>query len=141
MKKKNLFVAGAAVIAVAGALTFGSIQTFASATAEEEAKQIAVKYLDAVEDRNAEEAVKYVEDVRFPDEASLLAAYKQMNESSPVTNIAITDIKKKNSKHVDITIEYVTSEGEKDSSVLPMVKEDAGWKVVYSEIKEKPAKK
>lgn len=140
MKKKNMLVVGAVVIAAAGVLIFDSIQSFASTTVEEEAKQSAVKYLDAVGGQNAEEAVKYVEDIRFPDPASLLLAYKEMNVNSPVKDINIISMNKKDSKHVDITIEFMNEFGEKESAVLPMVKDDAGWKVVFTEITEKPAK-
>lgn len=141
MNKKNVVLTSLIALGVAGGLYFGVSKSEASATPEQEAKQAMTVYLDAVESGNAEEAAKYVKDVRFKDYTDTVANYKEMSKSDPVTNYKIHAVKASDATHAVADLEFTTQEQGNQRYEVKLQKYDEGWKVIFDEIKHIKAKK
>lgn len=136
MKKSTAVFATLIALGVAGGMYFGVSKSEASATPEQEAKQAAITYLNALENRNVDEATKYVKDVRFPTPEALVEAYKSMFQSDPVTDYKIHSVKATDATHAVMDLEYISKELGNQRSDVKLQKFDDGWKVVFDQIRQ-----
>lgn len=141
MKNKNLILSCATVLVVAGAITFGTMHSQASATAEQEAKQVVTEYLDALVAKDVEKVVTYVQDVRFTSEEEELTGYKDIVTYNPVYSYKILSVEKKNSTQAVVSIEYISEHGGTDRTSINVIKEGEGWQVTLDQIELKKSAK
>lgn len=134
MKKQKLIFTTAAAMALVGALTFGAIQSQASATVEQEAKQVMTHYLDAVVANNAQDAVKYVVDSRYKDTSAAIDGYQETMSSDPVYRYKIVSVTPTSSTKATVTVAF-SSKNAGDSQVeLSAEKYGQEWKVVLDKV-------
>lgn len=135
MKKKTALLATLIAMGVAGALYFGVSKSEASATPEQEAKQTATMYLEALENGNAEVAAKLVKDVRFKSYEETVSVYKLIHQNDPLTNFKVHSVKALDATHAVVDMEFTTKEVGKTRETFKMEKDQQGWKLVLDEIK------
>ncbi|ARU60312.1 hypothetical protein CBW65_03965 [Tumebacillus avium] len=137
MNKKILILSCAAVLVVAGAFTFGNIQSQASATTEQEAQQVATDYLDALVAKDVEKVVKYVQDVRFKTDAEELAGYQDIVTNNPVYSYKILSVETKSPTQASVTIEYTSEHRGTDQTTFNVFKKGKEWQVTLENIELK----
>ncbi|WP_157729569.1 DUF4878 domain-containing protein [Tumebacillus algifaecis] len=130
MKKKTVFVASFIALAVAGGLTFGSINSQASSTAEQDARLTFDKYIAAVMDGNAEDMIKYTDDQRFLDESSKEIAYESLANDKDVQELEVLNFKKIDGTHMIASVRFKSKYSGVHQIEMPVVKAGDEWKVV-----------
>ena len=132
MKKKSLLLTCAA-LAIAVSVGFGVSQTNASATAEQESRQVATQYLNALNDGNAAEAAKYVEDYRYNTQTELVEGYKELLMSDPVSNAKVLSVSAQGGNRATVTIGLSSQNAEYVEQTLTVEKKDGVWKVLIEQ--------
>ncbi|KAF6636905.1 DUF4878 domain-containing protein [Paenibacillus polymyxa] len=105
--------------------------TAASVQSEEEsAKQAVVNYIDAINNKDADELAKWVDDSRFTSPDEQKKQYKELFQNDEFSSYSIGDFKQ-DGKEYDVTIDLTRKDsGEVNTVTLPVVKYGDQWKLV-----------
>lgn len=131
MKKTTAVLATVIAIGVAGGLYLGVSKSEASATPEQEAKQVVTHYIDAIKSSNVDEMMKYTKDTRFKDEATKRDVYQSLvKDPIQKDKTKLLSVSKVDDTHLTATIRISTKGTGTHDLTIPVEKDGEQWKLV-----------
>lgn len=134
MKKTTAVLATVIAVGVAGALYFGVSKSEASATPEQEAKQVAKHYVDGLKSGNVDKIMQNSKDVRFKNDSERKQMYSDLANEQDVLKAEVVSVKLVDDSHANFALHAKFKSSGTQDVTLPMVKEDGNWKVVIEDI-------
>lgn len=129
MKRKTVILFCAATVLSCG--LFASVNTYASTTAEEEAKNAVTQYLQSVQVGDVEGMMEYTKDLRFPDEAQKRDSYELLAlDTDAVRDLEVLSLNTIDSANMLLRIKFTSKYSGPHELELPVIKENGHWKVV-----------
>lgn len=132
MKRKGIIVTCAALV-VAGIAGYGISQTKASATTEQESREVATHYLNALNEGNASEAAKFVQDYRFNTQEEIVEGYNELLKTDPIANAKVISVSAEGGNRATVTVRLTSQNAGDMEQTLAVEKISGEWKVILDQ--------
>lgn len=110
---------------------FPSITKAYSTDGKELAKQSVNNYIKAIQNRNVDEASKWVIDTRFNSTAEQISEYKELLSTNPFSKVYLERINANSDYSFTATLNLVRKDNNEVNKVsLPVINKDGKWKLL-----------
>lgn len=99
---------------------------------DKEVKALVNNYLSALEKKDISSAVKYAEDLRFPDKQIQEKEYREIFALQSVTDTKIKELKKVKEGSYEVIVEVI-EDGEKGTYTFPVEQTKNEWKLTVGQ--------
>lgn len=101
-------------------------------TKDEQVKNIVNNYLEAIETKNIAAAIKYADDLRFPDKDYQKEQYSIMFPDQHITDTKIVSLKKVSKSEFEATVEFI-EDGNLAKHTFPIKQKEKEWKIIVGQ--------
>ncbi|MGM0924713.1 MAG: hypothetical protein ACQEWW_26605 [Bacillota bacterium] len=95
-------------------------------------ENIVYDYLEAIETKNISAAIKYADDLRFPDKENQKEQYSILFSEQHITDTKIVNLKKISGTEFKATVEFVEN-GNLGKYTFPIHQKEKEWKIIVGQ--------